>query len=226
MTSPVTYRLSDNVAMIGMDDGKVNCVNQPLLTALEEALVRAEQEAQAVVWTGRPGMFSGGFDLKVFQQGIEPAKQLTAAGNRFLIRLLSTPLPLVIASSGHAVAMGAFLLLTGDLRIGVEGQYKYWLNEVAIGITMPHFALALTQDRLSPRYQTRAVLTAEPFSPADACSAGFLDHVVAADALEETAVAHAKRLATLNGDAFAATKARLRGPVLTWLRTALEQEFA
>jgi enoyl-CoA hydratase len=58
-------------------------------------------------------------------------------GFQLALRLLDHPAPVVIACNGHAVAMGLFLLLSGDYLIGVDGPFRLVANEVAIGLTMP-----------------------------------------------------------------------------------------
>ena len=54
------------------------------------------------------------------------------AGFDLAERVLSYPLPVVIDGTGHAIAMGVFLLLSGDYRVGATGPYKFTANEVAI----------------------------------------------------------------------------------------------
>ena len=61
------------------------------------------------------------------------------------------------------------------------------MNEVAIGLTVPRFAIEIARQRLTPAYFSRVVVTAEMFGPAEAVTAGFFDRVVPADALERSA---------------------------------------
>ncbi len=65
---------------------------------------------------------------------------------------------MVAACTGHAVAAGALMVLACDLRIGVDGPVKIGLNEVAIALTLPPWALAL--DRLSRRHLQTSVALA------------------------------------------------------------------
>lgn len=212
MSELATYELLDRVAVVTMDDGKANAFGPDMIATVNSLLDRAESEAKAVVLTGRAGLFSGGFDLKVIRgDDPEAARNMSLGGARLMMRLYGLPLPLVIAASGHAIALGAFCLLTADYRIGTAGDFRIGLNETAIGMTLPPFGLMLAGERLSKRYLTRAAIAATMFSPEEAEDAGFLDDVVAADELKDAALAAAGGFVELDGSAYAAVKQGLRG---------------
>ena len=134
----VHYRSDGVVSTIQLDDGKANALSVEMFAQLNAALDRAEAEKTAVLLSGRQGMFSGGFDLAVFKQGKQPLIEMLSAGAKTSERLLTFPAPTVVACTGHAMAMGVFLLLCVDVRLGVgEGPFKYAVNEVQIGLTLP-----------------------------------------------------------------------------------------
>jgi enoyl-CoA hydratase len=222
----VSYELRDSVATITMDDGKVNVLSQAMLTELGSAFGRAAADRAVVVLTGRAGVFSAGFDLAILRAGGAASAQLLRAGFDLAARLLAYPAPVLVACSGHAVAMGAFLVLSGDYRIGARGPYKLTANEVAIGITMPRAAVEICRQRLTPACFNRAMCLAEVFAPDDAVAAGFLDRVVPAPELAQAAAAVAAELANLDLDAHAATKQRARQPTLIALRDAISTDDA
>ena len=119
MTEMTTYEQVGDVALISMDDGKANAFGPPLIAEVNALLDRAEADARAVVLTGRSGIFSGGFDLNVMRSGdAERARAQALGGARLMMRLYGWPRPLVVAASGHAIALGAFCLLAGDHRAG------------------------------------------------------------------------------------------------------------
>jgi enoyl-CoA hydratase len=122
--------------------------------------------------------------------------------------------------------MGAFLVLAADYRIGAEGPFKIGANEVAIGLTMPHFGIEICRQRLAPAHFQRAVVTAEIYAPEGAVAAGFLDQVVPAQDLAATAQVVATRLSTLSMTAHAATKQRVRTETLQAIRRAMEADEA
>ena len=226
MGTLVSYRLRDSVATITMDDGKVNALSQAMLTEVGAALDRAAADRAVVVLTGRAGVLSAGFDLPVLRAGGPAAARLLHAGFELAQRMLAFPTPVLVACPGHAVAMGVFLLLSGDYRIGASGPYKLTANEVAIGMTMPLAAVEICRQRLTPACFNRAVLLAEVFTPEDAVAAGFLDRVVPPAEMEEAAVTTAAALATLDLDAHAASKLRARQQALTALREAIDRDDA
>ncbi len=209
-----------------MDDGKVNVLSLQMLAELNAALDRAERDRAVVVLAGRDGVFSAGFDLPVLRAGGPDALAMLRAGFDLAERVLAFPLPVTVACTGHAIAMGVFLLLSGDYRIGADGPYKITANEVAIGLTMPRAAVEICRQRLAPAQFNRAVILAEVFPPADAVGAGFLDRIEAPSAVGDAARATAARMATLDLDAHAATKSRARAHALTALRAAIEADEA
>jgi enoyl-CoA hydratase len=218
----VRYELHDRVAVVRVDDGKANAFSFALIDALGAAFDRAEEEARALVWAGREDRFSGGFDLAVMRGGdAGEIARLVAGGGRLALRLYELPLPVVIACTGHALAMGAVALLAADLRLGARGSYKIGLNEVAIGLTLPPFAAELARERLSPRHLQRATALAEVYDPEGAVEAGFLDWTLAAAQLEATARAEAARLAELDPTAHRQTKRRQRAAALETMRSSL-----
>jgi enoyl-CoA hydratase len=226
MSEPVTYELRDGVATVRMDDGKVNALSRTMLAGIGAALDKAEADEAVVVLTGRPGIFSAGFDLRVLRGGGEDAVAMLQEGFLLAERLLSHPRPVVVACPGHAIAMASFLLLSPDYRIGVTGEFRITANEVAIGLVMPRAAVELCRQRLAPAYFHRAVVLAEVFSPEQAVAAGFLDAVVAPEDLEEAAGDAGRRLAELHMTAHRVTKERARALSLERLRAAVEQDDA
>jgi enoyl-CoA hydratase len=226
MTDLVAYRLDANVATVTMDDGKVNVISRRMLGALNAALDRAAADDAVVILTGRSGVFSAGFDLKELMAGGTTTREVLIGGFELAERLLAFPTPVVIACSGHAMAMGVFLVLAGDYRVGADGPYKIVANEVAIGLTMPYAATELCRQRLTRTHFNRAVITAELYTPDRALPAGFLDEVVAPSELERAARAAADRLGKLDRPAFKATKLRARSDTLAALRRAIELDDA
>lgn len=226
MPERVWYELADDIATITVDDGKANALSPDLQAEIHGALDRAEADGAVVLLTGRPGMFSAGFDLRVLTGGGQPAIDMVIGGFDLAERLLSFPAPVVIACPGHAIAMGSFLLLAGDVRIGVSGPYRIQANEVAIGLTMPRAALELMRQRLTPAALTRAALLSETFTPERATGAGFLDHVVDPAELTTAARSSATAAAALHRGAHVATKRRARAEMLTALRAAIDADRA
>lgn len=227
--SMLTYTKMDDVAHIGLDDGKANAVGHGFVDAMNEGLERALADASCVLITGRPGLFSAGFDLKEFDKGTDATAALVNKGAHMLLRIFTHPQPVVIACAGHAVAAGAFMLLAADTRIGTQGDFKIGLNETAIGMTLPVFGVQLAMARLSKRYQTAAAVQGTLFDPQAARDAGFFDIVVdpgtasetAPDPLHTQSLKAARELAELPTAAFAANKLAMRAPYISAIETSL-----
>jgi enoyl-CoA hydratase len=222
----VQYQLEASTALIQMDDGKANALSDAMIAELGEALARAENEASAVVLSGRPDRFCAGFDLKVMMSSPEAAKTLLRAGSDLLMRLYGSPLPIVAACTGHALAGGALVLLTADLRIGTAGAYRIGLNEVSIGMPVPVLAMELARDRIATAELGRATLRANVYGPDEAVRAGFLDEVAPATEVLARAQAEAAALGKLSRMAFRATKKRLRGRTIDHILTTLDADMA
>ena len=225
MNETVSYQVEDGVALVALSNGKVNAISPDVIAGLLDALERSEQDGTVVILTGAPGIFSAGFDLKVMRSGPEAAIKLVSDGFKLLRRMLVHPTPIIIANPGHAMAMGAIVLLAGDFRLGTEGPFSIALNEVQIGMTMPYAGIELARNLLTHAAHQRAINNAEVFSPQAAKEAGFLDQIVAADALLPTAKALAERMKTLNMAAHKATKLRVRQHLLETLDKAIAQDL-
>lgn len=218
----INVSIDNNIHVISLNNGKVNAISPEIINEINAALDKAEQDKAVVILTGQAGIFSGGFDLKTMKKSSADAIALVTAGSRLARRMLAFPTPIIGACSGHAIAKGAFLLLSCDYRIGCAGDFKIGLNEVAIGMTMHHAGIEIARNRIPGNYLTRAVIMAELFSPEMAVTAGFLDQVVPAEQLMNTAQAVAKHLHTLNFKAHHGTKLKERQTILAALDAAIE----
>ncbi|RWU17838.1 crotonase/enoyl-CoA hydratase family protein [Pseudomonas alkylphenolica] len=221
MSELISYHLEDGIATLTLNNGKVNAISPDVIAAFNAALDQAVQDRAVVIITGQPGILSGGYDLKVMTAGPKEAVSLVTAGSTLARRMLSHPFPIIVACPGHAVAKGAFLLLSADYRIGVEGPFSIGLNEVQIGMTMHHAGIELARDRLRRSAFHRSVINAEMFDPVSAVEAGFLDKVVPVEQLQEAALSAARQLKKINMNAHKHTKLKVRKALLDTLDDAI-----
>ncbi|WP_373388532.1 crotonase/enoyl-CoA hydratase family protein [Pseudomonas alcaligenes] len=222
MSDLISYQLEDGIATLTLNNGKVNAISPDVIAAFNAALDQALQDRAVVIITGQPGILSGGYDLKVMTSGPQNAVALVTAGSTLARRMLAHPFPIIVACPGHAIAKGAFILLSADYRIGVEGPFNIGLNEVQIGMTMHHAGIELARDRLRKSAFHRSVINGEIFNPESAVDAGFLDKVVPAEQLMATAVAAAQQLKKINMTAHKNTKLKVRKALLETLDKAIE----
>jgi enoyl-CoA hydratase len=227
MSQRLTYRLEDGIARIVMDDGKVNVMSTAMLRDLGAAFDEAEEaEAIVVLRSSRPGIFSAGFDLKVFAANDPKASlDMVKAGAELALRLMSFPMPIIGVMEGHAFPMGAFLLLACDVRLGARGEHRMGLNEVAIGIAPPGFAIELARSRMHPAWLSRTVTLGEMYEPDDAVAAGLLDRVVPADAVEATLEKIVTMVRSIHMPSHALAKKRLRRSAIEAMREAIDAEL-
>jgi enoyl-CoA hydratase len=225
MTDLVSYAFADGVATLTMDDGKANAMSPAMQAALNAAFDRAEADKAIVVLTGRPGVFSGGFDLGVFKAGnpVETFKMLTG-GAQLAQRVLTYPHPVIAACSGHAMAMGLFLLQCADVRIGLKAGATFQANEVLIGMTLPYFALETLRERVATPHLHLAG-TAVPYVGEAALHAGLLDEAVAPEDMAVAVQAQVDRLKKADPASFTATKQRLRANVMAAMPGAVEKDI-
>ncbi len=226
MANPVTYTRSGLISRIVMDDGKANVMSTSMLVALHAAFDEAERDQTVVILTGRGQTFSAGFDLKVLTGGsAAEVYQMLKAGAELALRILTFSTPVVVACNGHAYPMGAFLILSADLRLAAEGAYRVGMNEVAIGIAVPGFGVEVARQRLTPAYISRCLLTGELLAPPEALTAGFFDRLVPAAELDMAADQAAEALTKISMPAHLDTKLRVRAPAIQAIRAVIDTEI-
>jgi enoyl-CoA hydratase len=227
MSKYAAYRCNEGVAHIAMDDGKVNAMSVGMMADIASALDRAEaDQAIVVLRSSRQGIFSAGFDLKVFAAN-DPARSLemVKAGAELALRLMAFPHPTIGLMQGHAFPMGAFLLLACDVRIGALGKFRMGLNEVVIGISPPRFAIELARSRLHPAWLSRTVTLGEMYEPLDALTAGFLDRAVPPDQVDSTLADVLSALKGVNRTMHATAKRDLRRATMAAMRAAIDEDL-
>ncbi len=226
MSELVSFKSDNGISIITMDDGKANAMSVQMLQGLNDALDQAEQAGGVVILAGREGILSGGFDLSVFKSGDnEKILKMLTLGAELSHRMLSFPLPIIAACTGHAVAMGTFILLCCDYRIGAKGSSKFAANEVAIGLTVPYFAIEVIKQRVINKHRSKAVGLAHFFEIDEALEAGFLDQVAEPGQVLAESILKAEEFLKLDLNAHTGSKLRLREPMLSALRVAIDKDI-
>lgn len=218
----MTLTMQDTTAIITLDDGKANAINLDWMENFMALFTQAEKEAKAIIVTGKAGVFSGGFDLKWLAGATrEELSQLLNDASEMLCRIYESPLPIVAACSGHAIAMGSFFLCACDTRIGINGDYKFGANETINNMKLPVFAVELPRDRLNPHYVMRSLIQSEIYDVDGAIKAGYLDMAVDSEKLMPTAMKLASQLSALPGWAYGVNKISVRYHTLKLIRDAI-----
>jgi enoyl-CoA hydratase len=202
-----TLSQDEDVSIITLDDGKANVFSPSMISAVNKCLDDVPTEKGSLIITGRTGMFSAGFDLKIISAGdMAATKEMSLNGFKLLSRIFSFPRPVLAACSGHGIALGTFLLCCCDYRIGVKGEFLVGANEMRTNMVIPIPILELIKFRIAQPHKYRAVLGAEMYSIENAIDAGIIDEIVEADDLMDTALTKAKDLATLGHPSYTLTK--------------------
>ncbi|BDY29814.1 crotonase/enoyl-CoA hydratase family protein [Mycolicibacterium mageritense] len=232
MSSPVNYSRDAAVATITLDDGKVNALSPAMQAEINAALdqATADGEVKAVVLAGNSKVFSGGFDLSVFASGDTAATLgMLAGGFELAVRCLTFPVPVVMAATGPAIAMGSFLLLSGDHRVG-SPRSRCQANEVTIGMTLPIAAIEIMRMRLTPAVFQRGISTAATYAGDAAIAGGWLDEIVESEAVLPRAQQVAAEIAaTVHANAHVGSKLKARAAALDAIRAGIDglaAEFA
>ncbi len=215
------------MAVLTLEDGKANTFERSTFQALSEALKEiASASVGAVLFTGRRGFFSAGLDLKVLPaiSHLERVESIRAFGQTVL-QLFLFPKPVVVAVSGHALGAGAMLALAADVRVGVEGNFRFGLNEVPIGMVVPTFGVEIARASVSPTIVTEMLLHGRVLTPPELLEHRIVEVVTPRhDALMSVALERAQALATLPGGPYTETKLRLRGQGAERAAAVLDRE--
>ncbi|MDC3244631.1 crotonase/enoyl-CoA hydratase family protein [Gammaproteobacteria bacterium] len=202
-----TLTSKDDISIITLDDGKANVFSPKMIQDVNQCLDKVPTESGALIITGREGMFSAGFDLKIISAGdIQATMDMSLSGFKLLSRIFSFPRPILAACSGHGIALGTFLLCCCDYRVGVKGDFMIGANEMRTNMVIPIPILELISHRVSASHKYRAILGAEMYSIESGVEAGLIDEVVDPENLMETAMLKAKDLATMGHPSYSLTK--------------------
>ena len=221
---PATLTQHDDVSIITLDDGKANVFSANMSNTINALLDEVPDDKGSLLFTGRPGLFSAGFDLKTISGGdSKAALEMTTAGFKLLSRIYSFPRPVIAASSGHAIALGAFLLCCADYRLGAAGNFIVQANETRNGMAIPTPILEISKSRILKNHWYRAILNAEAYPISDSVDAGYLDEVVDPEELMSKSLEVAKDLATLSHPHYKLTKDLDQQAVLKRINDSIEE---
>ena len=219
-----TFFQEDDISIITLDDGKANVFSPKMIDHFHSCLDKVPTEKGALIITGRDGMFSGGFDLKIISSGdMKLIEEMTTSGFRLLSRILTFPRPVLAACTGHGIALGTFLLCCCDYRIGSKGEYLIGANEMRTNMVIPVPILELIRFRISQRHKYRAILGAEMYSIESAVDAGLLDEVVNKENIMDSVMLKAKDLATMGHPSYTLTKELFIKDIATKINNALDE---
>ncbi len=152
----------------------------------------ADSDIRAVILTGEGRSFCAGASLDELGDGdwdTNPLTPLCATVEGFKA-------PVIAALNGGVFGGGVDLALACDFRIGVAGM-KMFVPPAKLGIHYEPEGIARAVQRLGAQMARRVFLLAEKFEAEALLAHGFLDELVAPEALPARATALAESVAAL-----------------------------
>jgi enoyl-CoA hydratase len=219
-------RRDDGVALVTLDNPKVNALSRELLQQLEAAAGDLTADPPgAVVVTGGDRIFAAGADIAEFG-GPDEARAVGGSFRRALDAVAAIPRCVIAAISGFALGGGCELALACDLRIASE-RAKLGQPEILLGIIPGGGGTQRLARLVGPAKAKELVLTGRQVAADEALRIGLVDEVVAPDELHARALGLAAELArgavVAQGLAKRAIDQGLEGPLDGGL--ALEQDL-
>lgn len=211
-TDSVVLEQHGAVTVVRLNRPPANAFCLEFAREMEAALdCEAVREAEALVFTGTERFFSGGLDLKIVPTYTkEEQRDFLAVLNRAIGKLYASPVPVVAAVNGHAVAGGFILALAGDYRIGPTGTARFGLTEAQVGIPFPAVPMIILQAECRPQDARYITLFARTFGSDEAHRRGIFDELAPPQAVLERAVEIARDMARMPADGYRRIKHQLR----------------
>jgi enoyl-CoA hydratase/carnithine racemase len=214
------------VRTLRLDRPPANAIEETLLSDLAAVLASAtiDGSVRAVALTGSGSFFSSGFDSAAARRGDAVAHDLYSCYRDTHLKLLTLPKPTIAMVNGHAIAGGLALALACDCRLGLEGDYRIGLNEVAVGASFPRAAFEIVRLRLPHAQANELLLGAGLYPSSQALRLGIVDELFPAEKLEESVFRRAARLGAFPREAYAHTKAALVAEATTRIESETAEE--
>ncbi len=214
----------DSITELRLARPPANALNADLLATLREAIA-AEVEAgtEAIVLSGREGLFSAGLDvpelLTLDRDGIA---RLWRELFGVIRALASCPVPVAAAVTGHSPAGGAVLTLFCDWRVMAEGppsetQFRIGLNEVQVGLTLSESIYGPLRRLVGRRSAEKLAVAGALLPAAEAHRLGWIDELAPVGEVVERAVGYLRGLLALPRTAMLSTRALLRADLMAMI---------
>ena len=202
---------------------KKNAITAAMYQAMADALKEAESDAEvrAILFTGKPEIFTAGNDLEDFMKN--PPQKRNSPVSQFMRNLSQATKPVVAAVSGPAVGIGTTLLLHCDFVYAADNA-KFSMPFAKLGLC-PEFSSSMLLVQIAG-YQRAAekLMLGETFSAQEACAMGLVNKVLPTAEVFAFAQAQAAKLAALPTSSLRATKRLMKGKQLAAIKAKMEEE--
>ncbi|MCL2918443.1 enoyl-CoA hydratase [Shewanella litorisediminis] len=208
--SKILVKDLDGVRVISFNrPEKRNALDLDMYSQLTEYLMQGESDndIRAFLLTGEANCFTSGNDVADFLQNSELGPNHPAV--RFLYCLLELKKPVVAAVSGSAVGIGTTLLLHCDL-VYADNSAKFQLPFVNLALVPEAGASILLPELVGYQKAAELLLLGEPFDAETALSFRLINALCPRDALQQTALDKARKLASQPPQALQQTRQLMR----------------
>lgn len=212
----ISVQVRAQVAMIQMAHGKANALDTEFCRNLAAEFGRlASRGCRAAVLTGRGPIFSAGVDLLRLREG-RPGyldEFLPALSEAFLA-VFDSPVPVVAAVNGHAIAGGCILTCACDHRVMNQDHGRIGVTELLVGVPFPIAALEILRFAVGTHHLKELAYFGRTYTAAQALGLGLVDEAVPETLVLARAVEIAAELAALPPEPLRHTRKQARGPAL------------
>ncbi len=190
-------------------------------------LLQAERDARAVLLTGRGRAFSAGGDFAWFPTlaDRQTLEDLRIDAKNLIYDLLDVHLPIVCAVGGHAMGLGASIALLCDV-IFMARSATIGDPHVRVGVVAGDGGTVAWPLAVGPARAKQYLLTGDPVTAEEAERIGLVNFVVDDDAVNDAALAFARRLAAGAPLAIQYTKAAVNASVKAACARSFDQALA
>lgn len=196
-----------DIAILRLKNGVTNAISPQLVDDLCAAVNECRNLCMGLILTGGSKFFSIGFDLpKLLPLDRNEIAEFYHRFNQVALDIFTLSVPTVCAISGHAIAGGTILALTCDYRFAALEKNLLGLNEIKLGVPVPHLADLMLRLIVAERTATEIVYRGEFMTAADAGQIGIVDEICAPDTLEARALEKVLELTALPASAFSQIK--------------------
>ncbi len=183
---PVFMVKKDKVAIVYLNNGRLNLLNAAVLDGLEKTLheIRDDREVNVVVVTGKGTVFSAGAELSQFFSGGIDFMQASRHGQS-IFRLLSEMNKITIAEiKGYALGGGFELSLACDIRVS-SPDAKIGFPELQRGLVPGWGGTQRLAKLVGASRASYLILTAERITGKEAFDMGIVTRTFGADTIDD-----------------------------------------
>ena len=234
MYQTIRYEKNGNIGIATINRPEaLNALNSTVISELEQLISEVEKDAElgAFIITGEGRSFVAGADIgEQSTMDVAAGRKWGQRGSALFRRIEKLEIPTIAAVNGFALGGGCELAMSCDIILAAgpnaegKGGAKFGQPEVGLGIT-PGFGGTQRMPRIcGTAHAMELILTADTINAQQALEIGLVSKVVAPDALMDTALELANKIASKAQVAIRAAKQAVRYGIQCDISTAATYE--